>query len=181
MTEKERRILTLILVIVAGFIAMDVATDLRAGTKSIHILLESLIGVGALVGVFVIYKEKILLQHQLESEVKHSHDIQVEADKWRNEAKKYIEGLALAIDKQLINWQLSPAEKEVAFLLLKGLSLKEIAGIRQTTEKTARIQSMAIYAKSGLSGRSELAAFFLEDLLLPQEMKNNALIEKQYN
>ena len=53
------------------------------------------------------------------------------------------------------------------FLLLKGLSLKEIADIRHTTEKTARAQSGSIYAKSGLSGRSELAAFFLEDLLVP--------------
>lgn len=168
MTEKERRILTLILIIVAGFIAMDVTTDLRAGAKTIHVFLESLIGVGALVGVFVLYREKILLQHQLDNEVKHSRDVQAEADKWRNEAKKYIDGLAFAIDQQLISWQLSPAEKEVAFLLLKGLSLKEIAEVRQTTEKTARIQSMAIYSKSGLSGRSELAAFFLEDLLLPQ-------------
>jgi hypothetical protein len=34
-----------------------------------------------------------------------------------------------------------------------------------TTEKTARVQSMAIYSKAGLAGRSELSAFFLEDLL----------------
>jgi DNA-binding NarL/FixJ family response regulator len=57
----------------------------------------------------------------------------------------------------------------VAFLLLKGLSLKEVAGVRNTSEKTARVQSMAVYAKAGISGRSELAAFFLEDLLPPSE------------
>jgi DNA-binding CsgD family transcriptional regulator len=62
---------------------------------------------------------------------------------------------------------LTVSEKEVAFLLLKGLSLKEIAAIRETSEKTARAQSTAIYEKSGLAGRSELAAFFLEDLLAP--------------
>ncbi|MCB0331312.1 MAG: helix-turn-helix transcriptional regulator, partial [Bdellovibrionales bacterium] len=72
--------------------------------------------------------------------------------------------------EQLSTWKLTEAEKEVAFLLLKGMSLKEIAGIRETTEKTARVQSMAIYAKAGLSGRSELAAFFLEDLLIPGEI-----------
>jgi hypothetical protein len=38
---------------------------------------------------------------------------------------------------------------------------------RHTSEKTARVQSSAVYAKSGLSGRSELSAFFLEDLLPP--------------
>ena len=50
---------------------------------------------------------------------------------------------------------------------LKGLSLKEIAAARGTSEKTARVQSGAVYAKSGLAGRSELSAFFLEDLLPP--------------
>jgi hypothetical protein len=39
--------------------------------------------------------------------------------------------------------------------------------VRNTTEKTARVQSMSIYAKAGISGRSELSAFFLEDLLVP--------------
>ncbi|MGE3975871.1 MAG: helix-turn-helix transcriptional regulator, partial [Bdellovibrionales bacterium] len=55
---------------------------------------------------------------------------------------------------------------------LKGLSLKEIAGVRNTTEKTARVQSTAIYSKAGLSGRSELSAFFLEDLLLPENSQH---------
>ena len=32
-----------------------------------------------------------------------------------------------------------------------------------------RQQSLAVYRKSGLSGRAELAAFFLEDLLLPSQ------------
>ena len=72
-----------------------------------------------------------------------------------------------AIDEQLDKWGLTSAEKEVAFLLLKGLSSKEIAHIRNTAEKTARVQSMAIYSKSGLANRSELSAFFLEDLLVP--------------
>jgi DNA-binding NarL/FixJ family response regulator len=48
-----------------------------------------------------------------------------------------------------------------------GLSHKEIAGIRATSETTIRQQSLAIYRKAGLHNRSELSAFFLEDLLLP--------------
>ena len=51
--------------------------------------------------------------------------------------------------------------------MLKGLSLKEIAALRSTSERTVREQARAVYRKSGLSGRSALAAFFLEDLLLP--------------
>ena len=72
-----------------------------------------------------------------------------------------------AIDHQFTRWSLSPAEREVGLLLLKGLSHKEIAEIRSTSETTIRQQALAIYRKSGLHSRTELSAFFLEDLLLP--------------
>jgi DNA-binding CsgD family transcriptional regulator len=93
---------------------------------------------------------------------------QAEADRWRREADEVLRGLGAAIDRQFERWSLSAAEKEVALLLLKGLAHKEIAEVRDTSERTVRQQSLAIYRKAGLSGRAELAAFFLEDLLLPE-------------
>ncbi|MFT5681969.1 MAG: DNA-binding CsgD family transcriptional regulator [Myxococcota bacterium] len=74
-------------------------------------------------------------------------------------------GLSAVIDAQFIAWSLSPAESEVAMLLLKGLSLKETAEVRGTSERTTRKQARAVYRKSGLAGRAELSAWFLEDLL----------------
>jgi DNA-binding NarL/FixJ family response regulator len=53
-------------------------------------------------------------------------------------------------------------------LLLKGLSHREIGELRRTSEATVRQQALAVYRKAGLRGRTELSAFFLEDLLLPQ-------------
>ena len=53
-------------------------------------------------------------------------------------------------------------------LLLKGLSHKEIAAIRNVGEATVRQQAGSIYRKAGLEGRRDLAAFFLEDLLGPR-------------
>ena len=53
----------------------------------------------------------------------------------------------------------------VALLLLRGLSHKEIANLRKTSETTVRQQAPALYRKSGLSGRNELSGFFLEDLV----------------
>ena len=58
--------------------------------------------------------------------------------------------------------------EEVALLLLKGLSHKEIAEVRGVAETTVRQQARALYKKAGLGGRNDLAAFFLEDLLGPQ-------------
>jgi DNA-binding CsgD family transcriptional regulator len=94
---------------------------------------------------------------------------QEEAARWRGDAADLIAGLSVAIDTQLARWQLSPAEKEIALLLLKGLSHKEIAEIRSVSETTVRQQARSLYRKAGLSGRNDLAAFFLEDLLGPRE------------
>jgi DNA-binding NarL/FixJ family response regulator len=90
-----------------------------------------------------------------------------EAERFRNEARDALRGLGEAIDRQFSRWQLSPAEREVGLLLLKGLSHKEVAAARSTSETTIRQQALAIYRKSGLHNRAELSAFFLEDLLLP--------------
>ncbi|MBI1946436.1 MAG: helix-turn-helix transcriptional regulator [Deltaproteobacteria bacterium] len=90
---------------------------------------------------------------------------EAEAARWREESKELVQGLGAALDKQFERWGLSPAEKEVALLLLKGLSHKEIGGVRSIGEATARQQARAVYKKAGLTGRADLAAFFLEDLL----------------
>ena len=75
--------------------------------------------------------------------------------------------LAAAIDKQFGRWQLTAAEREIGLLLLKGLSHREVAELRQTSEATVRQQALALYRKAGLRSRSDLSAFFLEDLLAP--------------
>ncbi|MDX1541900.1 MAG: helix-turn-helix transcriptional regulator [Geminicoccaceae bacterium] len=90
-------------------------------------------------------------------------------ERWRNEARAYLDGLGVAIDRQFTVWGLTEAEREVALLLLKGLSHKEIATVRSTSERTVREQARSLYAKAGLGGRAALSAFFLEDLTAPIE------------
>ncbi|RPH96195.1 MAG: helix-turn-helix transcriptional regulator [Lysobacterales bacterium] len=87
--------------------------------------------------------------------------------RWRQDSRALIEGLSLAIQHQFEEWKLTAAESEVALLLLKGLSLKEIAALRATSERTVREQARSVYRKADLGGRSALSAWFLEDLLLP--------------
>ena len=82
---------------------------------------------------------------------------------------RLLAGLGAAIELQFERWGLTPAEKDVALLLLKGLGHKEAAGVLERSERTVRQHAIAVYRKSGLAGRAELAAFFLEDLLLPQQ------------
>lgn len=165
MNTRDHLILLATLILITAIIAADLIIDSREGVPFWHILTEGAAGLLALGGTFFILKDMIRLRRELMRERKRSATLKVEAEQWQARSKSYLEGLSDLIDQQLTAWSLTPAEREVAFLLLKGLSLKDIATLRKTTEKTSRVQSMAIYAKAGLAGRSELSAFFLEDLL----------------
>ena len=92
----------------------------------------------------------------------------VEGDKWRAAARAHIDGLSRAIQNQFEAWNLTESESDIASMMLKGLSMKEIGQLRDTSEATVRQQAAAIYRKAGLSSRAELSAFFLEDLLAPK-------------
>lgn len=61
---------------------------------------------------------------------------------------------------------LTEAETEVAWLIVKGLSLTEIARLRGTAEGTVRVQSTSIYRKAGVNSKTQLMALIVEDLLL---------------
>ncbi len=94
-----------------------------------------------------------------------------EGSQWRSDMRELLRGLGDAIDRQFERWGLTAAEREVAMLLLKGLSHKEIAVVRDASVLTVRQQARAVYAKANLSGRAALSAFFLEDMLLPAEQR----------
>lgn len=73
------------------------------------------------------------------------------------------------MQRQFERWKLTPSEEDVSLCLLKGLSFREIAAVRDTGERTVRQQAAAVYRKAGLSGRHELAAWFFEDMLIASE------------
>jgi DNA-binding NarL/FixJ family response regulator len=160
--------------VVALLAAVDLASDLGEGTTVGHVLAEAGVFVVGLLGAAVMARR---LRNLIRSEraardeaaalAERLKATEAEAARWRGEARDLLDGLGAALDRQFERWALSPAEKEVALLLLKGLSHKDIADVRTVTEATARQQARAVYKKAGLSGRNDLAAFFLEDLLLP--------------
>ncbi len=63
------------------------------------------------------------------------------------------------------SWGLTPAETDVALFSIKGLSLSDIAELRQTSEGTIKAQTNAIYRKAGVSGRPQLLSLFIDDLM----------------
>ena len=164
---SERTVIAGVLALIALLAGIDVAVDLRQGVTWWHVVAEAAVAVAACFGAFHLLRGAWQLRRRLAAQDRDFREFRQQAEAWRAGSKRYLDGLSHSISQQLDQWQLSAAEKEVAFLLLKGLSLKEIAAARRTTEKTARVQSSAVYMKAGLAGRSELSAFFLEDLLPP--------------
>lgn len=92
-------------------------------------------------------------------------ELQNSLDFAEGELERKLVGAADHINTEFANWKLTESENEIGWLLLKGLSFKEIAEARGTSERTVRQQARAIYAKSGLSSRSDLAAYFFEDFV----------------
>lgn len=160
--------------LIVGLALLDLLADVAEGTTAGHLVAEGLVVfVGTLGGAALAYRLRTTVRRArvaTETAARLTEELAVSAaaaDHYRREAAELMAGLAWAIDAQFDRWRLSPAEKEVGLLLLKGLSHREIAAARQVTEATARQQAGAVYRKAGLSGRADLAAFFLEDLMLP--------------
>lgn len=81
------------------------------------------------------------------------------------------------LDERFGEWELTPAERDVALFALKGLSLAEIAALRDTTEGTVKTQTNAIYRKAGVTGRPQFLSLFIEDLLLGAEATPSVMLQ----
>jgi DNA-binding CsgD family transcriptional regulator len=154
--------------VIFALIALDIISDYNDGIEWSHLISEMVVLLIAIIGIGLFwrqfYQSTQLTLRSLQTNLAAAH---VEAQRWRNESHDLIAGLGIEIQKQFIRWGLTNAEAEVGLLLLKGFSHQEIANIRSSSERTVREQARALYRKAGISGRSSLSAFFLEDLLLP--------------
>jgi len=159
---------TLLVFLIAVSIVVDLICDIRANRPAEHMagmIIGTVLSLACLAMMWRLVRASRSQARALEMALDASR---ADVVAWRSKAAGTLQGLGALIDRQFDAWALSPAEREVGILLLKGLSLKDIAVTRETTERTARQQALAVYHKAGLAGRAELSAFFLEDLLLPQ-------------
>lgn len=163
--RKELFIILMLVMVVVGSVA-DLFHDLKEGAATAHLAIElvlifvsfTLITVLA-VGVWREQRDNRRLKQELAA-----HEVAAAG----RQSPEFLEArhrLAQLAERQFHEWGFTATEREVALLLLKGLSFKEIAAVRDTVEKTVRQQASTLYRKSGLSGRHELAGWFIEDFL----------------
>lgn len=80
----------------------------------------------------------------------------------RSARGEFFEMLSLQFDR----WDLTEAERDVAMLTVKGMSVAEIADIRNTTQGTIKSQNNAIYRKAQVKGRTQLLGVLIDELLV---------------
>jgi len=142
----------IVLVSATLFFAYDIVADLAADDENLlHIAIELIVFIAITTVLF--------------REFRRLSQLKVELSEERVRTARLSGELLAVMRNQFTQWGLSPSESEVALLLIKGLSMREVAQARQVKEKTVRQQATSVYAKSGYAGRHELAAHFIEDLM----------------
>ena len=74
-------------------------------------------------------------------------------------------GTTELINSQINLLKFTAAETDIAWLLIKGTSYKEIAKFRNVSERTVNQQVTSIFKKSNVSNRHEFITGFIEDLM----------------
>lgn len=146
---------------------VDVITDVSLGVPTWHIISEGaivLLSAAAFCYLVLEMRSRTRIVRTLAADLQRSHAALADLNGEMARARR---AYAEAIQDQFNRWQLTQSEQEVAMLLLKGLSFRAMADLRDTREKTVRQQASTIYAKSGLDGRHAFSAWFLEDALDP--------------
>jgi DNA-binding CsgD family transcriptional regulator len=162
-----QRTIAILLVFIGIAGVIDLALDRPQQWLSFHVLYELALVTGALGTAAWLAREwrgAVAANRVLRESLAERN---AERDAWRSSAEQALAGLGAAIDAQFAAWGLTPAEREVALLVLQGHGHKEIAVRTGRSERTVRQHAATAYEKAGLGGRAELAAFFLEGVMLP--------------
>jgi len=134
------------------FFAEDLIVDfISSNTNDIHFYFE----------LFFV----IALIYLLIAQVREIYIVKNELDIVNDKLSILKVGLSEAIADQFITWKLTKAEKDVALLVVKGLSFSKISELRGVSEKTVHQQISSVYKKSSVKNRHEFMSGFLEDFI----------------
>lgn len=161
-------IFTVILGIIMTLNALDVVTDIGLGVPRWHIIEEIMIVLASGIGFLYLLWDMRQRTVRMKDLTRTLNNADQQLQNITEEMSRARHSYSEAIQQQFLEWRLTLSEQQVAMLLLKGLSFKEIAVVRDTREKTVRQQASTIYGKSRLEGRHAFSAWFLEDFLVEE-------------
>lgn len=153
--EFLAKLTSVLLLSCSVFFAVDVVVDVSTGegnglVASVHLIVETIATLSILFSL-VFLRDYIRMNGEREAEILDS----------LSELKK---GLNHLILKRIDELCLTPAEAEVAVLTIKGLSILEIAELRNTSSGTVKAQQHSVYQKAGVKSRAELILNCIEEV-----------------
>ncbi|MBL8018778.1 MAG: helix-turn-helix transcriptional regulator [Leptospirales bacterium] len=150
-----------ILLVIASLGCVDLALD-WGKTGMVHASIEA-------IAILLCLLLLVLGWMHVERTVKVSEDDRLRTEQafqdFKARNKDTLRQFHEAMCEQFARWGFTESESRVAEGLIRGYSLREIAARAGRSVKTVRNQSTAIYARAGMTGRADLAAFFLSDLM----------------
>lgn len=162
MTQRERHIRSAVIIglmlaqtACAAYFLFDVTrdylTEAYGPALSSHLVMETLANV-VLAGAIAL--EAAYLRRLLRQQAHDERILSAASGALRDAMQAYFD-----------DWSLTPAEAAVAELVIRGMSISDIAAQRGSAEGTIKTQLNAVYRKAGVSGRNQLVSVLVGELL----------------
>lgn len=148
MSKQERWVVAGTLLIIFVMVGVDLLNDSGEGVALWHVLIEGSAGLAALFGLFYLLRGTFSLKRRLDEEQANFSAFKQEAEQWRAESRKYVDGLSKAIDQQLTKWNLTAAEKEVAFPAQRSWTQRD----RRDQKDVGKDRTRAVHRRVRQSG-----------------------------
>lgn len=131
---------------------VDVLSDMaNRGGPGWGLFPEALASLALFVGIAF---EAVYLVHLLRRKASLEHSVGL--------ASSALHGV---IEGHFDDWKLTASERDVATLMVKGLSIAEIAGVRGSAEGTVKAHLNAIYRKANARNRAEVLSHIMDTLI----------------
>ena len=131
---------------------IDVVQDVSTpGGMSWHLLPEAMAALALLLGIAF---EVMYLLHLLKRKASLERSVSM--------ASAQLEEI---VQSHFDSWNLTASERDVAGLMIKGLSISEIASVRGSAEGTVKAHLNAIYRKANARNRAEVLSHIMDTLI----------------
>lgn len=149
-------VVLIVLIVLQGFCAIfflsDVLADFGESSRDMnHLIVEFFATLTLIAAIFVEFR---YLQVLLRAKARLEKSVELASA-----------AVSDVIESHFDAWNLSPAERDVAGFLVKGLSISEIAELRGNKEGTIKAHLNVIYRKSGTRNRGEMLSELIDNLI----------------
>ena len=136
----------------AAIFLWDVVKDVQEpGAEAWHLVPEALAAVALLIGIGF---EIVYLMYLLQRKASLERSVGLASSQLQD-----------IIQHHFDDWKLTASERDVAALMIKGLSISEIAGVRGSADGTVKAHLNAIYRKSNARNRAEVLSHIMDTLI----------------